>query len=909
MSGPLPVAPGTRLGPYEVVAPLGAGGMGEVYRARDPRLGRDVAVKVVAGHLGRDEEARKRFEREARAVAALSHPNILAIHDVGNEDGRVFAVTELLEGETLRTRLERGALPWRKAVEIAAAIAEGVAAAHSKGVVHRDLKPANVFLSADGRVKVLDFGLAKLRPPADPEDSASPTVSQTSPNRVLGTVGYMSPEQVTGRPIDGRSDIFSLGCTLYEMVAGTRPFARKTIPETMAAILSEDPPDLGAATKTAPPDLGRLIAHCLEKAPEARFQSALDLAFALRSLPGASSLGGDAALDPSGPRPHRGRVGWAGLSIAGLALLGAGGALWASRGRSPIPMPAGLTRLTYDAAYTAEPALSPDGALVAYASDRAGDGNLDLWVHHVAGGDPIRLTRDPVDERQPSFSPDGARLVFRSERDGGGLYTMPALGGEPRFLVEGGYDPRYSPDGRSIAYWTGSFVGFSPAAGSYRTFVVAAAGGPPREIGGFTGARFPVWSPDGKRLLVVASRAELPAGETYDWWIASLEGGEPVQTHAFARLQSAGARLEEGGTTSAAGWLGDQVLVGTGGDLWAVELQAGSGREAGGVYRLTFGPGVEHHPAVTGAGLVAFEDVSSSQNIWSLPLEAESGKVLGPPRRVTEGSGPHGRASLSADGRTLVFLETRARPMVVVKDLDSGRVSDLGLEGRFGPVVSPDGTRVAYPGADSAGYVVPTRGGEPRKICDQCLVGDWTRDSRRVTTVQGPGSGAVLRLVDTGSGDGHDLILAAGGVVNRPHLSPDDRWLAFRLTDPSQKSRVLVAPFRPGSPPAKAEWVPVTPLESDVRPCGWAPSGRVLYLLSSRDGFRCLYAQRIDAATGRPEGPAILVRHLHNIRGPEGGGASIVSTGAGNAVAKNQLLLDYPVNTVNIWTMQLGRNR
>ena len=195
---------GTRLGQYEILTPLGAGGMGEVYRARDRKLGRDVAIKVLPPETAAARVALARFEREARAVAALSHPNILAIHDLGREDGRVFAVTELLEGETLRARLERGALPWRRAVEVAAAIAEGVAAAHSKGIVHRDLKPANVFLTTDGRVKVLDFGLAKLREPLDPEDSAAPTVSQTSPGRVMGTVGYMSPEQVTGRPVDPR---------------------------------------------------------------------------------------------------------------------------------------------------------------------------------------------------------------------------------------------------------------------------------------------------------------------------------------------------------------------------------------------------------------------------------------------------------------------------------------------------------------------------------------------------------------------------------------------------------------------------------------------------------------------------------------------------------------------------------
>jgi Tol biopolymer transport system component len=486
---------------------------------------------------------------------------------------------------------------------------------------------------------------------------------------------------------------------------------------------------------------------------------------------------------------------------------------------------------------------------------------------------------------------------------------MPALGGEPRFLVEGGYDPRYSPDGRSIAYWTGSFVGFSPAAGSYRTFVVPAGGGPPREIGGFSGARFPIWSPDGKSLLLMASRAELPTEETYDWWIVPLEGAEPVRTHALPRLQAAGAVLESGATTSAGGWLGDRLVAGTGGDLWAVAVRAASSHPADGVHRLTFGTGVEHHPTLTRAGLVAFEGITSSQNIWSIPLDAERGTVLGPPRRVTDGAGPHGRATVAADGRSMAFLVNRKGPMLLVKSLDDGRISDLGVEVRFGPVLSPDGSRVAYPGSDFAAYVMAVRGGEPRKLCERCLVGDWTSDSRRVTTVEGPGNGALIRLVDVETGQGQDLIRGAGAVVNRPHLGPDNRWLAFRSVAAAGKSRVLLAPFRPGSPPAEAEWAPITPLESDVRPCGWSPSGRLLYLLSSRDGFRCLYAQPIDTAAGRPAGPVLLVSHLHNIRGTGGGGASVVSTGAGNAVLKDQLLLDYPVYTINVWTLQLGGPR
>ena len=267
--------PGTRLGPYEILAPLGAGGMGEVYRAGDSRLGREVAVKVLPEHLAQNPTARARFEREAKAVAALSHPNILAIHDVGVAGSVHYAVTELLEGETLRRRLEHSGLSPRKAVEIAVALADGLAAAHSKDITHRDLKPENIFLTADGRVKILDFGLARWAPSAS--DQAATVDAETAEGTVMGTVGYMSPEQVRGEPAGAPSDIFSLGCVLYEMVAGQRAFGRPTGPETMSAILRDDPPPLADA------ELQRIVAHCLEKSPGERFQSARDLGFALKA--------------------------------------------------------------------------------------------------------------------------------------------------------------------------------------------------------------------------------------------------------------------------------------------------------------------------------------------------------------------------------------------------------------------------------------------------------------------------------------------------------------------------------------------------------------------------------------------------------------------------------------------------
>ena len=328
------ICAGARLGPYEVLAPLGAGGMGEVYKARDSRLEREVAIKVLPEQLADDPVALSRFEREAKAIAAISHPNILAIHDFGREGGVTFAVMELLEGETLRSRLAGPGLTWRDAVEIGAAVADGLAAAHSRGIVHRDLKPDNVFLTADGRVKILDFGLARrdklLTSAAEAE---SPTVTlETMPGTVMGTVGYMSPEQVVGQPADVRSDIFSLGCVLYEMAAGQRPFSGRTGAETMSAILKEHPPDLARSGREIPAELARVILRCLNKEPEQRFQSARDLCYALRAILAGASFS-TAPVQGETPRPRALRKSVAALAVAVLLL---GAALLIRRlGQSP----------------------------------------------------------------------------------------------------------------------------------------------------------------------------------------------------------------------------------------------------------------------------------------------------------------------------------------------------------------------------------------------------------------------------------------------------------------------------------------------------------------------------------------------------------------------------------------------
>jgi serine/threonine protein kinase len=453
----MPLASGTKLGPYEIQSPLGAGGMGEVYRAKDSRLGRDVAIKVLPESMARDAERLRRFETEARAIAALNHPNILSIHDIGTHKGAPYLVSECLEGQSLWLALSAGALPLRRAVDYGTQIAQGLAAAHDKGIVHRDLKPANVFLTRDGRVKILDFGLAKLaQPEASSCEGEAMEAEPTSAGVVLGTVGYMSPEQVRGESADARSDIFLLGTILYEMISGHRAFRRDTSAETMSAILKEDPPELSLTGKPISPVLERVVRRCLEKNPLQRFQSARDLAFNLESLSGPSSTSADTgtpsfAVATAKKITSRKRV----MTLAGgallLALVAAG--IWMLGAHSsPLPLPT-YHQLTFDRGLVYAARFAPDGRSIYYSAS---------W-----NGQPVQLysTLPDAPESRPLnlgnstlFAVSASQLAISAGcKDRyiglcqGTLGLVPLAGGTPREVADGVLAADWSADGSEMA--------------------------------------------------------------------------------------------------------------------------------------------------------------------------------------------------------------------------------------------------------------------------------------------------------------------------------------------------------------------------------------------------------------------------------------------------------------------------
>jgi hypothetical protein len=456
---------GTAVGPYEILAPIGAGGMGEVYRARDPRIGRDVALKVLPAAASSEPERQRRFEQEARAAGALNHPNVLAVYDVGTHAGAPYIVSELLEGDTLRGRMGGTALPLRKGLDYAAQITRGLAAAHEKGIVHRDLKPENLFVTKDGRVKILDFGLAKLGPeapvsPLTPESgiSAMETETGTLPGTLLGTLGYMAPEQVQGLPADARSDIFAFGTVLYEMVTGRRAFKAETAPETLTAILKADPLEAAPADVTLAPGLERVLRHCLEKSPDERFQAARDLAFALEALSGLSETipSRTSARPAAGRRWARAAVGGALVVATALGLV-AGRSFWKTR-------PPRFTQLTFRAGLVSAARFTPDGQTIVYSAAWDG-GPLELYTKRTGDVDsrPFGLQRGRIlavsraGELAVQLLDPDSPVGMMLHRSVGTLARIPLTGGTPREMVEDALSADWSPDGRELAvsHWAG----------------------------------------------------------------------------------------------------------------------------------------------------------------------------------------------------------------------------------------------------------------------------------------------------------------------------------------------------------------------------------------------------------------------------------------------------------------------
>jgi serine/threonine protein kinase len=885
----------SRIGPYELQRQLGAGGMGEVYLARDSRLGRQVAVKMLPAQFAASLERQRRFLAEARAASILNHPNIVTVHDVGTDQDILYIVMEYVPGSALDRLIPQQGLKLEEALHYALQIAGALQCAHSAGIVHRDVKPANVVITNEGVAKVLDFGLAKLIA-SDTGETTSP--AGTREGVILGTVAYMSPEQAEGKPVDARSDVFSFGSLLYEMLTGHRAFERDSVASTIAAILHEQPQPPGAGAEDLPPELAALIADCLQKDPGCRLANMREVVSALEKVQPKRT----ARIHIAHLRRTRMFISLGILAVSLVALT-----VWLNRSKalgSPV-----LRQLTRNTGLTTDPALSPDGELVAYASDVAGENNLDIWVRRVAGGEPVRLTRDPADEREPSFSPDGTSIAFRSDKDRGGIYVVPTSGGPVRrvaFATEG-QGPVFSPDGTQLAYWSGRIetgAGFS-IRGYCRISVVPAEGGTPRRMRpDFAGAAYPAWAPDGKHLLFLGNEDENRRdSESVDWWVTPLDGRPAIPTGALKKTRQEGLTSPFPAYPWALPkpmWHPDgaslvfSARAGDSNNLWRIEISPKTWKTSGRPQRLTYSPANEQGPSPTsGPGSsvrVAFTSLSANSDIWMLPLGANAGAVRGEARRFTKHEVPETFPSLSSNASKMVFISARSgRQEIWVTDFETGADSVLTdtRNHKYYPRFSRDLEFVSFTesrGDGFDGFVMPAGGGAPENICDHCgEITDWSPDGRYVLGNTAEGQPYIIEV---SSRRMTDLRLPAGWFATGA-FSPDGRWITF-LDARTGQSRIAL--LDSGTVAPESAWWSLS-----LHAPEWSPDGRIVYGTANLDGSRCIWSQRIDKGSKRPVGSPIPIFHLHSSRR---------ALSERISVGRDKLAFSIVEHTGNIWVAE-----
>ncbi len=795
-------------GPYEILSPLSAGGMGEVYLARDTRLQRDVALKVLPAAIANDPDRRRRFVDEARATGALNHPNIVAIYDVSFDGDVPFLVTEFVEGTTLRSQMEHGAFPVTRSLEIAAQIASGLSAAHDIGIVHRDLKPENVMMTRDGRAKILDFGLAKsfgagLGAPAI-------TKEHTETGIVLGTVPYMSPEQAKGATVDYRSDQFALGVLLYEMLSGKHPFRRRSSVQTLSAIIDDDPTPLDEVKSSVPAPLQWLVERCLAKDPAQRYAATPDLARDLSTLLGRLSDVRNDLLT----RAPRSRAMRAALITGVLAVAVVGGLLqWRIMQLASSPLGNYVfTPLVIDAGYQGAPAWSPDGRSLSYVAQV--DGIVQVFTKGLSASSGNPLTHGLWDCRYPFWAPDGRRIYFlRQAQDKQGLFSISVAGGEPQPILPNASRAAISPDGRSLAFFTEE----SEQGGAFTIWAASAEGNNPRKVShgplesrglndGWLG-----FSPDSSQLLVWISgwlRGSSQPRADYSFWIIPWPNGQPRPV-----LQSLANRSRSGGVTF--DWFPDNRHV-----VISLETEA------------------------TGRHLVIGDTVSN---------QVES---------VTATTSNESYPRVSPDGSRVAFTSEAVDFDLIQIPLDGGPPSAFLQTARneFDPAWSPDETQYAF-ATDRSGWLelwLHARGAAFERVLfsDHDVTGDVTftlgspsfsADGSRVAFQrQGERSGYRIWIVPVaGAGPPMQLVPITFGHMSQdaPTWSPGGDWIAYVQGMPGGRWRLAKAPV--GTNGAEESVVLTDRIQPLTRP-DWSPDGRLI-LFDSMDGLAL-----ISPAGGEP---------------------------------------------------------
>jgi serine/threonine protein kinase len=873
---------GAKLGHFEILGSLGGGGMGEVYRARDSRLKREVAIKVLPLTFARDPDRIARFEREARTASALNHPNIVHIYDIAEADGVQFIAMEYVAGKTLGELIGRKGLRLDEALKSAAQIADALAKAHSAGIIHRDLKPSNIMVTENGLVKVLDFGLAKLAEIATGEFDETPTVRapegpSTEKGTIVGTTAYMSPEQAEGKKVDARSDIFSFGSVLYEMVTGRRAFHGDSKLSTLSAILKDDPKPVNSITPDVPRDLEKIISHCLRKDPERRFQHMADVKTLLDELREESDSG---RLTPA-PAPRTRSRSWLTLGLGAVLVLlaaGAGWFLWHPKPEKTAERR--LTRLTSNGVST-NPAISPDGKMLAYLSSVGGP-NQDIWVQQIGGGKAIQITHEKEGASSPVFSPDGTQIAYVSN---GGIYEVPALGGDPllirrdEFACPCGALPvgglRYTPDGSTILFVRFIEDWFHLA----HPFTVPRMGGTPVAIQPEVHfASIPIVSADGSKLLALIYRDGRREQDLKRWWIIPIPGGKleevaqpsllPGETSAPYPL--AWTMPEK---NSRRQWIIFRRSTGDTYNLFRVAITS-DGKVTSDPEQLTFTTGYSDDPSVSESGRMVFDSGTSlSTNLWSIPFDTNRARVTGDRQSLTRVEGVRDKSpSLSRDGKKVAFF---SGGRLFVKDLVTGRetqlAQDMLLAMGSSPSISPDGSFVAYALFNHARtgydiYSISTTGGVPRLICQDCgAPGGFSADNARLLT-EGGGSGfSKIALVDVATGKVAVVLSDSQHHLWNPYYSWNDKWMGFlmQIGGDFEHFRIYVTPVANFVPAGPNRWIQLTSGEYHDNKEQFSPDGNTMYFTSNRDGFTCMWALRLDPKTKHPLGAPFPIQHFH----------------------------------------------
>jgi eukaryotic-like serine/threonine-protein kinase len=771
----MPIAPGTRLGAHEIQQRIGAGGMGEVYRARDTKLRRDVAIKILPNLGGSDPERFSRFTREARALASLNHPGITTVHDISEQDGLHYIVMELVAGRTLDDCIVAGGLPPGQALKYALQAADALARAHDAGIVHRDVKPANIMITPDGLAKVLDFGLAKLAAPDEADRDVTVTGLHTTGGRILGTVAYMSPEQAQGQAVDARSDIFSFGAVLYEMVSGRRPFdtPSKDAIGTLAAILHTEPPPL---PDHVPQDLRKLIARCLKKDPERRPQSMKDVRIALEELREDSES--ERLVPPSRATRHGP---WRAVASVVL-LLGLAAVAMALLSRDTGPPPTSLPLTTY-AGFEREPTFSPDGAQIAFVWDGEAQDNRDIYVQMIGSGRPLRLTTDPAADFSPAWSPDGRSIAFLRNLQGNRAAVMlvPSLGGPERRLAEvlepewwmGGPYVAWTPDGRWLA-----IVDQAEGSRAHGLYLLSVDTGERRVLteppSGTLSDSAPAFSPDGRMLAFARTHGTsdifvlplttsfAPAGEPRRLTFAEVWAGSPTWLPGRRWPFGSGEDLVFGSAWGRPG-------------LWRVSASGGPAE------RLPYGSEEGSHPSYsTSARRLAYTR-STSVTVLAR-VDIASGRIT----HLSGSSRQDVNPDVAPNGGRVVFQSTRSGPSEIwlsnVDGTDAVQVTSMNAPMTGGPTWSPDGSTVVFDSSKEGTfdvYVVDTHGGRPRRMTDHPgndLGGVYSRDGQWIYFGSNrTGDWQIWKMPSAGGTAVQ--ITRDGGFISRE--SADGRWVYY----------------------------------------------------------------------------------------------------------------------------------